>query len=108
MAFFSGVVDLAAFSKTGVTTLDHLYLSINLLDVEGKVLETKGIKSFGHQSWILTMGAMSFTCRLEPPEGTAAIAFSYKGRVRDGGTNHKGSGTGGDAVFWNFWEVPQR
>ena len=104
----SGVVELAAFLKTGFTTLDHLYLSINLLDVEGKVLETKGIKSFGHQSWILTMGAMSFTCRLEPPEGTAAIAFSYKGRVTEGGSKSRGTGTGGDAIFWNFWEVPQR
>ena len=103
-----GGVELAAYLKTGFTTLDHLYLSINLLDVEGKVIETKRIKSFGHKSWILTMGAMSFTRRLEPPEGTAAIAFSYKGRVTEGGSKSRGTGTGGDAIFWNFWEVPQR
>jgi hypothetical protein len=104
----SGIVELAASLKTGFTTLNYLYLSLNLLDNEGKVIETKGIKSFGHQSWILTMAKMSFTRHLEPPEGTAAIAFSYKGRVSEGGTTPKGTGTGGDAIFWNFWLVPQR
>ena len=104
----SGVVELAASLKTGFTTLDYLYLSLNLLDDQGKVLEEQSIKSFGHQSWILTMAKMSFTCRLEPPQATAAIAFSYKGRVSEGGSKPDGTGTGGDAIFWNFWEVPQR
>lgn len=104
----SGIVELAASLKTGFTTLNYLYISLNLLDDEGKVLETKGIKSFGHQSWILTMAKMSFTRRLEPPEDISAIAFSYKGRVSEGGATPKGTGTGGDAIFWNFWEVPQR
>ena len=104
----SGVAELAAFLKTGFTTLDHLFLWINLLDVEGKVIETKRIKSFGHHSWILTMGEMSFTRRLELTEETAVIAFSYKGRVTEGGSKPSGTGTGGDAIFWNFWEVPQR
>lgn len=104
----SGVAELAASLKTGFTTLDYLFLWINLLDVEGTVLETKAIKSFGNHSWILTMGEMSFTRRLELTEETAVIAFSYKGRVSEGGSKTTGTGTGGDAIFWNFWEVPQR
>jgi hypothetical protein len=104
----SGVTELAASLKTGFTTLDYLYLSLNLLDDEGKVLEEQSIKSFGHQSRILTMAKMSFTCRLEAPKGTTAIAFSYKGRVSEGGSKTNGTGRGGDAIFWNFWEVPQR
>jgi len=104
----SGVAELAASLKTGFTTLDYLFLWINLLDVGGKVIETKRIKSFGHHSWILTMGEMSFTRRLELTEETAVIAFSYKGRVSEGGSKTTGTGTGGDAISWNFWEVPQR
>ena len=92
----SGVVELSNHLKTGFTTLEHL--NINVVSLEnGFVLDSKDIKTFGYRRYIDYLGKMTFETRLELSEGAVAVAFSYSGKVVEGGGR-------GD---WRFWKVPR-
>ena len=76
----SGVVNLADYLKI-MGTLDHLTLEIQLLETNGIVQDTKGIRTFGNRRSIESFGKMSFSNRLDLSEDTVALAFSYDGKI---------------------------
>ncbi|UCG09013.1 MAG: hypothetical protein JSV83_10325 [Desulfobacterales bacterium] len=92
----SGVVKLADHLKTGFTTLEYLNINVISLD-NGIVLDSKDIKTFGYRRYIDYLGKVTFETRMDLSEGAVAIAFSYSGKVIEGGGR-------GD---WSFWKVPR-
>ena len=102
----SGVVNLADYLKI-MGTLDHLALEIQLLETNGIVQDTKGIRTFGSRRSIDSFGTMSFNSRLDLPEDTIAVAFSYDGKITQGGGGAFKSSSG-EKAEWVFWKVPRR
>ncbi len=102
----SGVVNLADYLKI-MGTLDHLTLEIQLLGANGIVQDTKGIRTFGNRRPIDSFGKMSFHSRLDLSEDTVAMAFSYDGKVTQGGGGAFKSSSG-EKAEWDFWKVPRR
>lgn len=103
----SGTILLDSSLKTGFSTLEYLFFWVNFLGVDGNVLDTKGIMTSSHKKWILIEN-LFFKSRLEMPENTLAIAFSYRGRVRNGGGSTIAGDRLGEATDWEFWDVPKR
>lgn len=101
----SGSVELAKSLRYNFTTLEHLFLEVHLLDAEGRVLESKGVLTSEYRHMVRKL---PFKRSLELPPGTTAIAFSYTGRVRDGGGAGRVSGDAGDGDSWDFWMYPFR
>lgn len=99
----SGTVELANGLRHNFTTLEHLFLQAHLLDAEGRVLESRGILTSEYRHMVRKL---RFKRCLELPPGTTAIAFSYTGRVRDGGGTGRVLGEGGDGDSWDFWMHP--
>ena len=102
----SGVVNLADYLKI-MGTLDHLVLEIQLLQADGIVQDTKGIRTFGIRRSIDSFGKMSFKSRLDLSEDTVAMAFSYDGKITQGGGGAFNSSSG-EKAEWAFWKVPRR
>lgn len=102
----SGVVNLADYLKI-MGTLDHLTLEIQLLNADGIVQDTKGIRTFGIRRSIDSVGKMSFNSRLNLSEDTVAVAFSYDGKITQAGGGAFNSSSG-DKAEWDFWKVPRR
>lgn len=101
----SGVVELANRLKYNFTTLEYLFLQVNLLDAEGKVLESKVVLTSDYRHMIKKL---PFKRSLELPPGITAIAFSYKGRVLEGGGTTRVLEDAGDGDSWDFWRTPFR
>jgi hypothetical protein len=102
----SGVVNLADHLKI-MGTLDHLALEIQLLEANGIVQDTKGIRTFGSRRSIESFGKMSFNRRLDLYEDTVAMAFSYSGKITQGGGGAIKSSSG-EKAEWFFWKIPRR
>jgi len=102
----SGVVNLADYLKI-MGTLDHLTLEIQLLEANGIVQDTKGIRTFGSRRSIDSFGKMSFNSRLDLSEDVVAMAFSYSGKVTQG-SGGAPVNPSGDKAEWDFWKVPHR
>ena len=102
----SGVVNLADYLKI-MGTLDHLALEIQLLKTNGIVQDTQGIRTFGSRRSIDSFGQMSFNLRLDLSEDTVAMAFSYSGKITQGGGGAIKSSSG-EKAEWGFWKVPRR
>jgi hypothetical protein len=102
----SGVVNLADYLKI-MGTLDHLTLEIQLLETNGIVQDTEGIRTFGSRRSIDSFGKMSFNRRLDLSEDTVAMAFSYSGKITQGGGGAIKSSSG-EKAEWDFWKVPRR
>jgi hypothetical protein len=102
----SGVVNLADYLKI-MGTLDHLALEIQLLEANGIVQDTIGIRTFGSRRSIDSFGKMSFNSRLNLTDDTVAIAFSYEGKITQGGGGALKSSSG-EKAEWDFWKVPRR
>ncbi len=102
----SGVVELANYISNGFSALDHLNLYIHFLDANGIVLDTKGINIFGFNRFLAFLEEMSFNRRLDLSEDTVAVAFSYRGKVTEGGS--RGNSRGGERIDWEFWKMPHR
>ncbi len=102
-AELSGTVELDKSLGRSFSTLEYLILWVHLLDAEGRVLGSK---------WLLTseyrhmVRKLSFKRSMELPPGTTAIAFSYSGRVRDGGGSGRTLEDAGDGDSWDFWLYP--
>ena len=101
----SGVIELADSLKYSFTALEYLFLQVNFLDADGKVLETKLALSSDYRHMIKKL---SFKRSLKLPTGTAAIAFSYTGRVVEGGGTGRVLEDAGDGDSWDFWMTPFR
>lgn len=97
----SGQVELAAYLQKSFTQIEYFFLSLHFLDSKGKVLKSSGLLTAGYRQEI---EKLRFNRRIEVVPETAAIAFSYKGRVREG--SGRDSVQEGDAIIWNFWKAP--
>jgi len=101
----SGVIELANSLKYNFRSIEYLFLQVNLLDAEGKVLESKVVLTSDHLQMI---EKLPFKRSVGLPPGTAAIAFSYTGRVREGGRTGRVLEDAGDGDSWDFWMTPFR
>ena len=102
----SGVVNLADYLKI-MGTLDHLTIEIQLLEADGIVQDTRAIRTFGTRRSIDSFGKLSFSNRLDLSEDTVAVAFSYDGKITQGGGGAFRSSSG-EKAEWVFSKVPGR
>jgi hypothetical protein len=102
-----GVVEFANYIPMGFSTLDFLNLNIHFLEANGTVLETKRIRSFGSFRSFRLLGELNFNGQFNLTQDTVAFAFSYSGRVSDGGGGPGIMGSEGKTE-WEFWKVPRR
>ena len=103
----SGVIELASYIPMGFNTLEYLKLYIHFLEADGTVLDTRSIKIFGYRRYLDYIGEMSFNHRYDLTENTVSFAFSYSGRVTQGGGTGIGRSDRG-RIDWEFWKVPRR
>lgn len=89
----TGDVVLAARLQTGYTAVDRLFVGLNLLDDDNLVLESLIFALSGHRQ---PLRSWHFERELAMPPGTSGLAFSYDGKVSEGG--------GG--TDWEFWRGP--
>jgi hypothetical protein len=102
----SGVVELADYIPKGFDTLEKLFLYIHLLQADGTVLVTQNIKIYGYRRYLDLIGEMTFNNRIDLTEDSAYLAFSYSGRVTEGGGSGVTNSNG--RTGWDFWKVPRR
>jgi hypothetical protein len=103
----SGVIEFADYIPMGFNTLEYLKLYIHFVGADGTVLDTRSIKIFGYRRYLDFIGEMSFNHRYDLTENTVSFAFSYSGRVTQGGGTGIGSSDRG-RIDWDFWKVPRR
>jgi len=103
----SGIIELADYIPKGFNTLAHLKLYIHFLEADGTVLDTRTIKIFGYRRYLDFIGEMTFNHRYDLTENTVSFAFSYSGKVSQGGGTGVGS-SGRGRIDWDFWKVPRR
>jgi hypothetical protein len=103
----TGVIELASYLQYNFNTLEHLRLNIHFLEANGIVLETKRIKVFGYRRFLEFLGEMSFNSRFDLTQETVAFAFSYHGKVTEGGGSPTFSRSG-DRIDSEFFKVPRR
>ena len=103
----SGTIELADYIPKGFNTLERLKLYIHFLNADGTVLATRNIKTFGYRRYLELIGEMTFNNRFNLTEKTVSFAFSYSGRVTEGGGPTIRS-NGGGRIHWDFWKVPRR
>jgi hypothetical protein len=99
----SGTVELDKSLERGFPTLEYLILRVHLLDAEGRVLESEEILTSEYRHMVKKL---SFKQSMELPQGTAAMAFSYRGRVRDVGGSGMAVDDSGGGDSWDFWLHP--
>lgn len=104
----TGDIKLADYIPKGFSMLDYLRLYIHFLEANGTVLETKSLKFFGYRRYLDFLGKMTFNSQFDLPEDTVAFAFSYSGRVSQGGGSPLGNNSDGGQITWDFWKVPRR
>jgi hypothetical protein len=103
----TGAIEFANYIPMGFNTLEHLTLNIHFLEANGIVLDTKRIKAFGYRRSLDLLGEMSFNSRFDLAQDTVAFAFSYNGKVSQGGGIPTVSSSKGKTA-WEFWKVPRR
>ena len=102
----SGGIELADYIPKGFNALEHLKLYIHFLNADGMVLETRNIRNFGYRRHLDLIGEMTFNNRFDLTEETVYFAFSYSGKVIQGGGTGVSSSRG--RIYWDFWKVPRR
>lgn len=103
----SGVIEFADYIPKGFNTLEYLKLYIHFLEADGTVLETRSIRIFGYRRYLDFIGEITFNHRYDLTGNTVSFAFSYSGRVIQGGGTGIGSSARG-RIDWDFWKVPRR
>lgn len=99
----SGTVELDKSLGRSFPTLEYLTLRVHLLDAEGRVLGSKRLLTSEYRHMVRKL---PFKQSMELPPGTTAIAFSYRGRVRDVGGSGRTLEDAGDGDSWDFWIYP--
>ena len=97
----SGVVEFANYITTGFNALEYLTIYIHVLEADGFVEHVKEIKTFGYRRSFDLLGQLAFDTRMDLSEDAVAIAFSYNGKVIEGGDR-------GVETAWDLWKVPRR
>ena len=98
----SGAIELAP-KLTHFRNLARLDVEIHFLNEAGGIIESRRLYSSGFRQW-LSLVDWSFEKNLEMPADATQIAFSYDGRVDEGGG--QGNAEEGDGVSWDFWKTP--
>ena len=101
----SGGVTLGDHLTTGFNSLDFLTLDLFALDADGIILNSELMRTFGYRRSMDFLGKMTFDRQIDLPDGTAAIAFGYRGRATQGGGGIRGIREG-DRIDWDFWKIP--
>jgi hypothetical protein len=89
-----------AFSKSlkmGFTTLDRFYLNMVLIDESGRILASQPLLTIAYRSHL---NILSFKRDITLPPKTAAITFTFRGRVGDAGDGAD------DSIHWYFSKAP--
>jgi hypothetical protein len=94
-------VNLAAHMQTGYSFASNVFLGVHFLDSENRVLSSRSFALSGNRTPIRQW---RIERQLEIPAGADAVAFSYSGRVGEGGISSDNGGQGG--VSWDFWQRP--
>lgn len=94
-------VNLAAHMQTGYSFASNVFLGVHFLDSENRVLSSRSFALSGNRTPIRQW---RIERQLEIPAGADAVAFSYSGRVGEGGISSDHGGQGG--VSWDFWQRP--
>lgn len=94
-------VDLAAHMQKGFSFASSVFLGVHFLDSENRVLASRSFPLSGNRTPIRQW---RIERQLEIPVGADAVAFSYSGRVGEGGIGSDNGGRGG--VSWDFWQRP--
>lgn len=86
-------------------TVDFLRVSAYAVDGDGLILAS-------YRLWTANPGSelyfvkWTFQKQYTVPEATRAVAFSYQGRMRDGGGWGPNRGLEDDGTSWDFWYTP--
>ena len=102
-----GVVKFANYIPMGYNVLEYLHVNIHLLEANGIVLFTQRIRSFSYFRSFREIGDLTFDAQYELPQDAVAFAFSYSGKVSDGGGAPGIMGSEG-RTDWEFWKVLRR
>jgi hypothetical protein len=94
----SGVIRFAGRIMNNYGIVQYFHLDAIPVDAQGKVLDMIGLTTAGEINTVYG-DPIDFDKILTLPPNTAAIAFSYRGRV-------SGGGSGFDGGFMDFWEYP--
>ncbi len=94
-------VNLAGHMQRGFSFASNVFLGLHFLDSENRVLSSRSFALSGNrtpiQQWRIER-------QLEIPAEADAVAFSYSGRVGEGGLGTGNNAQGG--VSWSFWQRP--
>ena len=80
---FRGTVTLAQRLMTGFDTLDHLSVSVQLVDADRNIIATRPLMTVAGRKW-MTLKSLEFQSRMGGGLQTTAIRFIYRGRVTSG------------------------
>jgi hypothetical protein len=94
----SGIIRFAGRIMNNYGIVQYFHLDAIPVDAQGKVLDMIGLTTAGDLNTVYD-NPIDFDKILTLPPGTAAMAFSYRGRV-------SGGGSGFDGGFMDFWEYP--
>jgi hypothetical protein len=94
-------VNLTGHLRRGYTSASNVYLGVHFLNAENRVIASRNFSLSGFRAPIRKW---RITRRLEVPAEANAIAFSYTGRVSEGGGFTTDEGGGGTS--WDFWQRP--
>jgi hypothetical protein len=91
----SGVVRFADLIKYNYLVIRYFHLDVLFVDSGGKLLAMTGLVSTGSRR---TEDPITFNARVPMPQGTAAIAFSYRGEALEAGSGRLSS----PSYFWHY------
>jgi hypothetical protein len=101
----AGIVQLQS-KLTHYPIVEYLRISAHALDGEGIILSTYPLWTAGHNAETFFIN-WAFQRSYALPEGTRAVTFSYRGRMRDGGGwGPIGNRDDGGGISWDFWHTP--
>ncbi|MGD9330046.1 MAG: hypothetical protein PVJ53_01975 [Desulfobacterales bacterium] len=99
-----GVVQLQSRLRN-YPVVAFLNVNVHALDGDGVILGTYPLWRAGYANELFFIN-WSFERHLMVPDSTAALTFSYRGRMQDGGRRGPLGDLGGDGIDWEFWHTP--
>jgi len=87
--------------RTGFSILDRFFLGMVLVDNAGTILASRPLLTVGYGRPI---GKFTFKRDITLPSHAVAMAFSFRGRAREGGNGKFGRNS--DGIEWYFQKTP--
>ena len=100
----AGLVQLQS-KLTHYPIVEYLRIEAHALDGDGIILGSYPLWRAGANAEPFFIN-WAFQRRLPVPEGTRAITFSYRGRMRDGGGWGPVRNRDDGGISWDFWHTP--